>query len=141
VLMITSSINEFSNPAYNGPSALDEDRSAENDRSSTGVNGGDYSGTRSGLDFGLITVASSDKNHQQQQQQLENLADTKDDENEGKGMDVEKATGGGSDMDVDTAAVESTSTMDGLESEGAEDEAGDILVGTEGEGGMELDQA
>jgi len=56
--MITSSINEFSNPAYSGRSALDEDSSetaAVEKASSVVVNGdSDYSRARD-LDFSLIT--------------------------------------------------------------------------------------
>ncbi|KAG0209436.1 protein phosphatase 4, regulatory subunit 2 [Mortierella sp. GBA30] len=56
VLMITSSISEFSNPAYNGPSALDEDNESEDQKSSKAVNG-DYSRSTD-LDFSLITTSA-----------------------------------------------------------------------------------
>ncbi|KAF9149680.1 protein phosphatase 4, regulatory subunit 2 [Linnemannia schmuckeri] len=55
VLMITSSINEFSNPAYNGPSALDEkDDEALQHVGDRTVNG-DYSQSKN-LDFSLIST-------------------------------------------------------------------------------------
>ncbi|KAG0274157.1 protein phosphatase 4, regulatory subunit 2 [Linnemannia gamsii] len=58
VLMITSSINEFSNPAYNGPSALDEkDDDPHQDRDDRTING-DYTQSRN-LDFSLITKRPS----------------------------------------------------------------------------------
>ncbi|KAG0256067.1 hypothetical protein BGZ95_005587 [Linnemannia exigua] len=54
VLMITSSINEFSNPAYNGPSALDEkDEEAYHRGSGRIANGASRS---KNLDFGLIAT-------------------------------------------------------------------------------------
>ncbi|OAQ29562.1 hypothetical protein K457DRAFT_19067 [Linnemannia elongata AG-77] len=55
VLMITSSINEFSNPAYNGPSALDEkDNETHQHGGDRNVNG-DYSQSKN-LDFSLIST-------------------------------------------------------------------------------------
>ncbi|KAF9196183.1 hypothetical protein BGZ50_001584 [Haplosporangium sp. Z 11] len=54
VLMITSSVNEFSNPAYNGPSALDGDNDNKDEEITKTVNG-DYSSKE--LDFSLITQA------------------------------------------------------------------------------------
>ncbi|KAF9904542.1 hypothetical protein EC991_002602 [Linnemannia zychae] len=55
VLMITSSINEFSNPAYSGPSALDEkEEEAQHHGSDRTVNG-NYSQSKN-LDFGLIST-------------------------------------------------------------------------------------
>ncbi|KAH7045383.1 hypothetical protein BKA57DRAFT_494249 [Linnemannia elongata] len=55
VLMITSSINEFSNPAYNGPSALDEkDIETHQHGGDRNVNG-DYSQSKN-LDFSLIST-------------------------------------------------------------------------------------
>ncbi|KAF9924693.1 Serine/threonine-protein phosphatase 4 regulatory subunit 2 [Linnemannia zychae] len=51
VLMITSSINEFSNPAYNGISALDE----KDDESHGATVNGDYSQSKN-LNFSLISA-------------------------------------------------------------------------------------
>ncbi|KAF9125103.1 hypothetical protein BGW39_007655 [Mortierella sp. 14UC] len=55
VLMITSSINEFSNPAYSGPSALDEKEKEAQHRGSGRKVNGDYSQSKD-LDFGLIST-------------------------------------------------------------------------------------
>ncbi|KAG0249452.1 hypothetical protein BG011_009282 [Mortierella polycephala] len=55
VLMITSSVNEFSNPAYSGPSALDGDNDNKDEEITNTVNG-DYSSSKE-LDFSLITHA------------------------------------------------------------------------------------
>ena len=167
--MITSSINEFSNPAYNGPSALDEDKGVEDQK--TGTVNGDYSETTH-LDFNLITAAVPSSESVDMQDQNESLeahneselveagtletepatalkgldgSQGDSDENEDNGMDVEKtAVAGGSDMDLDPAAG---SAMDGVESEDeTESQEGnssfsDIQVDAEIEGEMELDQA
>ncbi|KAF9551521.1 hypothetical protein EC957_008190 [Mortierella hygrophila] len=55
VLMITSSISEFSNPAYNGPSALDEKDDEAHQRGGEGTVNGDYSQSKN-LDFSLIST-------------------------------------------------------------------------------------
>ncbi|KAF8942267.1 hypothetical protein BGZ47_006667 [Haplosporangium gracile] len=55
VLMITSSINEFSNPAYNGPSALDEKDDETLQRVGDRTVNGDYSQSKN-LDFSLIST-------------------------------------------------------------------------------------
>ena len=53
--MITSSINEFSNPAYNGPSALDEKDDETHERGGDRAVNGDYSQSKN-LDFSLIST-------------------------------------------------------------------------------------
>ncbi|KAK3824328.1 MAG: hypothetical protein JOS17DRAFT_260916 [Linnemannia elongata] len=55
VLMITSSINEFSNPAYNGPSALDEKDDETLQHGGDRAVNGDYSQSKN-LDFSLIST-------------------------------------------------------------------------------------
>ncbi|KAI8595409.1 PPP4R2-domain-containing protein [Dissophora ornata] len=170
VLMITSSINEFSNPAYNGPSALDENKGVGSETPRT-VNG-DYSGTTP-LDFNLITVAVPSSEFMDTQEQNESMgvhnesalveagtleteaattlkaldgSQGDNDEDKDNGMDVEKvaAVAGGSDMELDPAAG---SAMDGVESEDetesqeGEDSLSDIQVDAETDEGMELDQA
>ncbi|KAF9994809.1 hypothetical protein BGZ80_003937 [Entomortierella chlamydospora] len=164
VLMITSSINEFSNPAYNGPSALDEDRTSAGAEPTT-VNG-DYS-RATNLDFALISeeVPSSTSELANEQEVYATTNEHKDsmdststseniagdeqsvDKNDGEsGMDVER-TETAADMDVDLNS--GLNNMDGVESDTAantsqeegEDESSDIQVDTEVDGGMELDQA
>lgn len=56
--MITSSINEFSNPAYNGPSALDEKDDDPHQSGNDRTVNGDYTQSRN-LDFSLITKRPS----------------------------------------------------------------------------------
>lgn len=53
--MITSSINEFSNPAYNGPSALDEKDDETLQHGGDRAVNGDYSQSKN-LDFSLIST-------------------------------------------------------------------------------------
>ncbi|KAF9897329.1 protein phosphatase 4, regulatory subunit 2 [Lobosporangium transversale] len=156
VLMITSSINEFSNPAYNGPSALDED--TEKAAGATIANG-DYS-KATDLNFALISetplptpesedVKDSDvlpvdavegvaQNHQANQAINGSDEAVKEDD----GMDVEKTMADvSSDMEVDAAAA---STMDGIEKEVDKhdmEERKDIQPGSDVVGSMELDEA
>ncbi|KAF9116502.1 protein phosphatase 4, regulatory subunit 2 [Mortierella sp. AM989] len=166
VLMITSSINEFSNPAYNGPSALDEASSnddGEKHKESTTANG-DYS-RATNLDFSLISekMPSSISDALQEGQKVhdENIDESTvanvpedvqiADKNDGdSGMDVEKTTTGSSagvasDMDVDSSNA--VNNMDGVEDEAntsqdnGQNESNDIQVDSEVDGGMELDQA
>ncbi|KAF9362073.1 protein phosphatase 4, regulatory subunit 2 [Mortierella sp. AD094] len=164
VLMITSSINEFSNPAYNGPSALDEDRTSVGAEPMTA--NGDYS-RATNLDFALISeevpsLTSEVANEQEVYAATNEHGDSMDststsediandeqsaDKNDGEsGMDVER-TGTAADMDVDLNG--GLNTMDGVEAEASastsqeegQDDSSDIQVDTEVDGGMELDQA
>ncbi|KAF9157465.1 hypothetical protein BGX21_004148 [Mortierella sp. AD011] len=164
VLMITSSINEFSNPAYNGPSALDEDRTSAGAEPTTA--NGDYS-RATNLNFALISeeVPSSTSEVANEQEVYattnknvdsmdstgtsEDIASDEEtaDKNDGEsGMDVER-TETAADMDVDLNS--GLNNMDGVESDTSantsldegQDESSDIQVDTEVDGGMELDQA
>ncbi|KAG0351349.1 protein phosphatase 4, regulatory subunit 2 [Gamsiella multidivaricata] len=157
VLMITSSINEFSNPAYNGPSALDEaDSATEGERTATATAtaNGDYARAKD-LDFDLITRAV-DTNEEEsslnaiatdaiesiptEQQQISSESINMQDED--SVMEVEKTvSASGIDMEVDAAA--GGSTMDGIETETETEqrESQGAQVDKEDNRGMELDQA
>ncbi|KAF9197347.1 protein phosphatase 4, regulatory subunit 2 [Haplosporangium sp. Z 27] len=150
VLMITSSINEFSNPAYNGPSALDE--IAGDEKVTTN---GDYS-RATNLDFSLISeeiptsavkeegggVAANNQEvdetttHTVADGNFENVVasqENADKNDEDVGMEVERSSSGqvGADMDVDSSnGLNTTETMDGVEAENIPNESS----------GMELDQ-
>ncbi|KAF9364185.1 protein phosphatase 4, regulatory subunit 2 [Mortierella sp. NVP85] len=128
VLMITSSINEFSNPAYNGPSALDED--TESKKAAVTVNG-DYSKAKA-LDFDLITDTSATSELTDAKEQGAHIEDK--DGQDGKLQEsakgAEETTGtSASDMDVDTVVG---AAMDGVET--------DVKVDSETDGGMDVDQ-
>ncbi|KAI1305562.1 protein phosphatase 4, regulatory subunit 2 [Mortierella claussenii] len=141
VLMITSSINEFSNPAYNGPSALDED----NDNISTEPTtaNGDYSSTTN-LDFSLITEtpalspqSEEDNKSEKKESTSEEAADKSLWEQTGDAEGLGSTAQEDTMMEVESAATEpssnmevdgtSASTMDGVE--------------TETNGAMDVDQA
>lgn len=155
--MITSSINEFSNPAYNGPSALDGDSAAEGKRT---IMNGDYAKAKA-LDFDLITETRAtpdvpDTNEQNEDykgdatQEDSSTGTTKDEDakdadkvDRGLQMGIGDASGAGvSDMDVDVAVAAS---MDGIETEDAskgqdgQTKSNDIQVDSETDGGMDVD--
>ncbi|KAG0014975.1 protein phosphatase 4, regulatory subunit 2, partial [Podila clonocystis] len=109
VLMITSSINEFSNPVYSGPSALDGDLDSSEKKTSSN---GDFS--RHNLDLSLMTTATveqEDDEEEEEEHQDERFTSTKgsteseeslptDTQAQAEEMDVEKPDDE-TDMDVD----------------------------------------
>ncbi|KAF9954556.1 protein phosphatase 4, regulatory subunit 2 [Mortierella alpina] len=160
VLMITSSIYEFSNPAYNGPSALDEDSADEDKPFAEGING-DYARS-SDLDFSLIAtsavppmsetsdldghnsaqsdnvVTGADEVHQK-------VSDASADKNS-VGDAAEKESSADMEVDSEGTSMNGT-TMDGVETaagaeaDGQETESSDIQVDADADSSMELDQA
>jgi hypothetical protein len=126
--MITSSISEFSNPAYNGPSALDEDTESKN--AAVTVNG-DYSKAKA-LDFDLITDTSTPPELTDAKEQGAHIEDKvgEDDKLQESAKVAEETTGASaSDMEVDTVVG---AAMDGVET--------DVKVDSETDGGMDVDQ-
>lgn len=157
--MITSSINEFLNPAYNGPSALDEGSTADGRRA---VTNGDYAKAKI-LDFDLITEtrvtpdmtdsivqetsAKDDKGGEVLEDSSTGTTEDEDAKYADKidrelEMEVRETTGTSvSDMDVDMAVA----NMDGIETEGGskdqdeQNKSSDIQVDGETDGGMDVD--
>ncbi|CAO3569421.1 unnamed protein product [Mortierella alpina] len=162
VLMITSSIYEFSNPAYNGPSALDEDTADEDKPFADGING-DYAKS-SDLDFSLIATSAVPPLSETSDlddlisAEAENVGGivTGTDEVNHTVSDVAEEHSVGdathkessADMEVDSEGTSTNATtMDGVETaaeaeaDGQEIESSDIQVDTDADSSMELDQA
>ncbi|KAF9438774.1 hypothetical protein BGZ76_004850 [Entomortierella beljakovae] len=170
VLMITSSVSEFSNPAYNGVSALDEDNNNAQSSAKTTANG-DYSRSTNLNFMSIAEEATSEGSNDQEVQtgavqngsteQTEEFATTsqnntgvsltaaqsEDGADEASGMEVESTT---TDMDLDLSS--GLNSMDGVEdgkdiqsSNNNENDvkngSSNIQVDSEVDGGMELDQA
>ncbi|KAG0088235.1 hypothetical protein BGZ92_006465 [Podila epicladia] len=129
VLMITSSINQFSNPAYNGPSALDGDLDSSEKKLSS--SNGDFS--RHNLDLSLITttvVEHEDEVADEEEHQHESFTSTKGSveteeslstdtsAQEVEGMDVEKPNDE-TDMDVDTEGATSEAVRENMDVDSA----------------------
>lgn len=157
--MITSSIYEFSNPAYNGPSALDEDITEED--KTDGING-DYARSAD-LDFSLI--ATSAVPPLSETSDLDGLSSAQTDNVEGTvvgadeanqsvsdaadenavGNAAEKESSGDMEVDSENTSTNAT-TMDGVETapeadgESQEIESSDIQVDADADNSMELDQ-
>ncbi|KAG9323418.1 hypothetical protein KVV02_002578 [Mortierella alpina] len=162
VLMITSSIYEFSNPAYNGPSALDEDPAEEDKTFGGGING-DYARSAD-LDFSLI--ATSAVPPLSETSNLDGLSSAPTDHTEESvgrtgevnptvsgaadknsvGNEAEKALSADMEVDSENPATNAT-TMDGVETapevgeDSQETESSDIQVDADADNSMELDQA
>ncbi|KAF9983275.1 hypothetical protein BGZ65_001967 [Modicella reniformis] len=159
VLMITSSINEFSNPAYNGSSALDEDTSATAGEKAAVTVNGDYSRART-LDFDLITetvatpnltdaveqnVSAQGDDQVEPFQEDSTTTKTADQDQDQESTLIRESentvTGGGttSDMDVEVTIIVS---MEGIETDDTvgQDESSDIQLDNETDRGMEVDQ-
>ncbi|KAF9104479.1 hypothetical protein BGX29_001793, partial [Mortierella sp. GBA35] len=168
VLMITSSVNEFSNPAYNGPSALDE---KEEDRHHHDVEGkrsavvnGDYYRAKD-LDFGLISTPmpiSSDESSSDEEDfetvaaavESEALLGTEVAEEEDEealaleesekttttAADAATATVIGATEDMDVEKAISTSDMDVDTAVAVASTMDGIETGDASEGGMDVDQ-
>ncbi|GJJ73100.1 serine/threonine-protein phosphatase 4 regulatory subunit 2 [Entomortierella parvispora] len=168
VLMITSSINEFSNPAYHGTSALDEDStdSAAVEKESSVANGdGDYSRVRD-LDFSLITsmpntdanggvpkaqVSDEDEDvttaflaEQEpvtRESQTEEREEEDSEEAEKRDMQMkhqDEKNQGGIGSDMDVDAAGGGSTMEGVETDGGEELQPES---SKGDNPMDVDQA
>ncbi|KAG0048389.1 hypothetical protein BGZ83_006646 [Gryganskiella cystojenkinii] len=88
VLMITSSINEFSNPAYNGPSALDEANNDATKEANRKVNGG-YSRAQD-LDFSPITT-SMHGSEEEEEEEDEFLSSSEDEALVDEDVDVTRS--------------------------------------------------
>ncbi|KAG0340478.1 hypothetical protein BG000_011861 [Podila horticola] len=129
VLMITSSISEFSNPAYSGPSALDGDLDSSEKKTSS--SNGDFS--RHNLDLSLIAttaVEQEDEEEEEEEQQEESFtsptkgsteteeAQMETQAQEAEEMDVEKLNDE-SDMDVDTEGATSEAPRENMEVDSA----------------------
>ncbi|KAF9955119.1 protein phosphatase 4, regulatory subunit 2 [Mortierella alpina] len=161
VLMITSSIYEFSNPAYNGPSALDEDTADEDKTFAEGING-DYAGSAD-LDFSLIATSAvpplSETGDQDGQNgvpadNVEGVVGGADEVHPtvSDGADASSLSAGAekepsADMDVDSENTSTNATtMDGVETAAEtekasqENESSDIQVDADADNSMELDQ-
>jgi hypothetical protein len=108
--MITSSINEFSNPAYNGVSALDEEtkRIEDDNTFGQGTVNGDYTDTN--LSLGSNSVETN----------VVGLNGSNIENREGEGENK-------MDMEVDMSNNNTSSAMEGIEAE-------------KDQTGMELDQ-
>ncbi|KAF9988596.1 protein phosphatase 4, regulatory subunit 2 [Mortierella antarctica] len=162
VLMITSSIYEFSNPAYNGPSALDEDPAEDHKTFADGING-DYARS-SDLDFSLIAtsavpplsetsnldgLSSAPTDHAEESvggaDEVNPTVSDAADENS-VGNEAEKALSADMEVDSENTAMNAT-TMDGVETaaevgeDSQETESSDIQVDADADNSMELDQA
>ncbi|KAG0344638.1 hypothetical protein BG004_004291 [Podila humilis] len=146
VLMITSSINEFSNPAYSGPSALDGEQDSTEQTASATLSNGDI--CKNNPDYSLITTAVVSRvTHGTEEQAEEEKEDTeRDQQSQGpsdhtqgpyqgepvaEAMEVEKTSDIGDDMDVD--AQEMTA-------EGGERSEEDEAKVTSAESQMDVDQ-
>ncbi|KAI8346230.1 PPP4R2-domain-containing protein [Mortierella sp. GBAus27b] len=160
VLMITSSINEFSNPAYNGPSALDEDSTTGNKRDGATVNG-DYARAKI-LDFDLITETSTtadlaDTNtHEAPTEVVNDQGDVPRENSVADATEHQSAKDTGkidrtmeigepasADMDVDVAvgaAMDGVETEEGSKSRDEQSKSNNIQVESETDAGMDVDQ-
>ncbi|KAF9576945.1 protein phosphatase 4, regulatory subunit 2 [Mortierella alpina] len=161
VLMITSSIYEFSNPAYNGPSALDEDTAGEDKSFADGING-DYARSAD-LDFSLIATSAVPPLSEASDlggldgAQTDNvegivvradevdraISDAADENRVGSAAEKEASA----DMEVDSENTSTNATtMDGVETAAEveeisqEAESSDIQVDADADNSMELDQ-
>ncbi|KAF9306409.1 hypothetical protein BGZ74_006117 [Mortierella antarctica] len=128
VLMITSSINQFSNPAYSGPSALDGDLDSSEKKMSS--SNGDFS--RHNLDLSLFTTTAvgQEDEEEEEEHQDESFTSTKGSTEteeslptdtpaqEAEEMDVEKPNDE-TDMDVDTEGTTSEALRENMDVDSA----------------------
>ncbi|KAF9372515.1 hypothetical protein CPC16_002387 [Podila verticillata] len=139
VLMITSSISEFSNPAYSGPSALDGDLASEGKKSST--SNGDFS--RHNLDLSLITTTAHEEEEEEEEEEED---DDEEEEVEHQEESFTSSTEGSKEVPTDNTHAQEEEATEEMDVEKPNDEMTDMDVDVEGtteslRENMDVDQA
>ncbi|KAF9382051.1 hypothetical protein CPB97_007374 [Podila verticillata] len=142
VLMITSSISEFSNPAYSGPSALDGDLASKGKKSS--ASNGDFS--RHNLDLSLITTTAHEEEEEEEEEEDEEEDEEEEEEVEHQEESFTSSIEGSKEVPTDNTHAQEEEASEEMDVEKPNDEMTDMDVDVEGtteslRENMDMDQA